>query len=614
MARFVSFLLTLPMLFAVVQIASAETEMQFQLKTVELEKIDALGNPAEDVRSFRIQTSHPVEKITVSIWEASRSTLLDTPYLTTVISGGDTLTSFYLSPGWFDKKLLPNADYYYRVTAYKRGATSDRNNTFGDRFTTSNFAPPFSVLLAEEKKPSNADGTFAEAERDVYVTFSAPAKNVGMKVHRKDTNVLILDYVYPSYLYQPGQKNFALGVVSGLLPNTTYHYVVSGVDALANITTLHEGEFTTSGTYLMFEKFEIAPKTIKAGDTATITWNALGATSCQARTEWAPSDHWKGSKPVSGSEVVTPDRTIDYFLKCSNSRGYEDEINGAVVVNGSVEKSATQRISNVTLENLTTTSVSIRWTTSEPSSDLLYFGTSPEKMTPGGVPGSRTSHSVTRENLKSESMYYYRVEANDSNGAVVKTDTKSFTTPNAPHASNSGTAPEELVVIRNEISASVKDAIQLKKSLKTYKKPLQFFAVDIPTLTAKIDARIAAVNAVASVFAGPDGDEVIEKYNELDSFDGGLLMQAIKLMQRDYAILKNVKSKALKKELADVAALIGESINAGDYEDAHDGLLTFTKEIEKNQKLYLAKNVNKKNQKKLTDALQKLETALRQPE
>jgi hypothetical protein len=63
----------------------------------------------------------------------------------------------------------------------------------------------------------------------------------------------------------------------------------------------------------------IDPSAITEGEEATLTWSATNATSCIA------SSGWSGSRPTSGSEVVTPVSTTTYMLECTGSGGVDSD-------------------------------------------------------------------------------------------------------------------------------------------------------------------------------------------------------------------------------------------------------------------------------------------------
>jgi len=59
--------------------------------------------------------------------------------------------------------------------------------------------------------------------------------------------------------------------------------------------------------------FTAAPLSILEGESSTLTWSAENVTSCTA------SGGWSGTKPLSGTEIVTPLTTTTYTLMCENT-------------------------------------------------------------------------------------------------------------------------------------------------------------------------------------------------------------------------------------------------------------------------------------------------------
>lgn len=58
-----------------------------------------------------------------------------------------------------------------------------------------------------------------------------------------------------------------------------------------------------------------APASVVSGSSAVLTWTSTNATSCTA------TGAWSGTRPVNGSETVTPSATATYSLSCTGTGG-----------------------------------------------------------------------------------------------------------------------------------------------------------------------------------------------------------------------------------------------------------------------------------------------------
>ena len=63
-----------------------------------------------------------------------------------------------------------------------------------------------------------------------------------------------------------------------------------------------------------------APSIIEIGDSSVLSWTATGATSCTAS-----GNGWTGSRPTSGTEVVSPTATRSYTLTCTGPGGSDTD-------------------------------------------------------------------------------------------------------------------------------------------------------------------------------------------------------------------------------------------------------------------------------------------------
>jgi|GEM_PF-3069580 len=211
----------------------------FKISSFRVDKLDALGKATEEERSFAINTSDPFSKLVISLWEAPNTSITQAPYTTATIQGNGTLTSIYVSPGVFDKKLRPNKTYKYLVTAYKYGATEDITTSVEDTFTTSNFAPP-------KSEPITLEGRVYKAGDEPYETLY---RDFGVSYKTSDFTGKLTQtlWVYE----QPGDKliakkdlGFEHSFVSGLKPNTKYSYQYQIIDE-RGVTGKAEGTFET---------------------------------------------------------------------------------------------------------------------------------------------------------------------------------------------------------------------------------------------------------------------------------------------------------------------------------------------------------------------------------
>lgn len=89
-------------------------------------------------------------------------------------------------------------------------------------------------------------------------------------------------------------------------------------------------------------------------------------------------------------------------------------------------------ISAVSAANVLSTSATIRWTTNEPSTSQVQYGTSASYGSATTLdPALTTSHSQTLTGLAANTLYHYRVMSQDASGNVATSGDFTFTTPPA---------------------------------------------------------------------------------------------------------------------------------------------------------------------------------------
>lgn len=171
-------------------------------------------------------------------------------------------------------------------------------------------------------------------------------------------------------------------------------------------------------------KFSSSPTQIDAGESAMLTWVVKDATSVSI-------DQGIGVVGDVGNKEVSPSATTTYTLIASNS-------GGAVAASVVVTVDATSPpdsdttapvITSVLASFVTETSAVIAWTTDEPATSQVEYGTT-------GSYGSTTtldeelvtSHSVSVTGLEGDTAYHFRVKSQDGAGNEAVSTDETFTT------------------------------------------------------------------------------------------------------------------------------------------------------------------------------------------
>lgn len=85
-------------------------------------------------------------------------------------------------------------------------------------------------------------------------------------------------------------------------------------------------------------------------------------------------------------------------------------------------------ISNIQAVDITSTGARITWTTDEPATSVVYYGTTTGYGSSASTPGYTTNHSVELTGLNSETLYHYKVESTDSSDNTAQSGDNTFTT------------------------------------------------------------------------------------------------------------------------------------------------------------------------------------------
>lgn len=197
----------------------------------------------------------------------------------------------------------------------------------------------------------------------------------------------------------------------------------------------------------------IAPPSIVAGNSATLSWTVANATSC--------SSSWAGViAGASGSQSVTPPVTTTYSLTCTGPGGTTGPITTAIIVTPPPDTTPPTAPSGLTASPASTSQINLSWTGSTDSGGSGLAGYKIERCSGSGCSvfvqvalSSATSYSDA--GLSPSTSYTYRVRAYDnalpvnnsgySNTASATTFTPPDTTsPTTPFLSGSPFGPTQI--------------------------------------------------------------------------------------------------------------------------------------------------------------------------
>lgn len=158
---------------------------------------------------------------------------------------------------------------------------------------------------------------------------------------------------------------------------------------------------------------ELTGGTITPGSTANIGFKVSVGSSEAPAADWTIATY-------DGSQLVN----------CTGNLGTS--------ISGVADVLAPQ-LSDPSVTSITSSSVTISWTTNEPSTSTVYYGITNSYGAENGNSSLTTSHSVTLINLAANTTYYYGVASTDTSGNTGRVDENLFTTAAAGLVSSTAT-------------------------------------------------------------------------------------------------------------------------------------------------------------------------------
>lgn len=213
-------------------------------------------------------------------------------------------------------------------------------------------------------------------------------------------------------------------VLTGLSPNTTYHYRVISGNVNGTVPSADQ-IFATSGLPLI--------SNIQAGSItdsgATITWvTDMESTS---QVDYGPTTEYASSTPLDSQPVsvhsvvlsgLTPKSVYNFRVKSTTAGGTSTSANYTFATDGSPS------ISGVQATGITPDSATITWTTDTYSGSQVNYGPTVSYGSQGANAGLVVTHSTRLTGLTPGTEYHYQCVSDNAYGTAVSEDC-TFTTP-----------------------------------------------------------------------------------------------------------------------------------------------------------------------------------------
>ena len=260
----------------------------------------------------------------------------------------------------------------------------------------------------------SGDISTAEAARTVYGSWSAEA----------DTD--------------PRVRGHSI-YLSGLEQGTTYYYRVVSIDALGNEAVSAEYSFTTQEDSTGPEITDVTVSNITTSG-AIVLWTTDEVATSQVEYGTASAAHgaYPWTTPLDPALVMSHGMSIGglapgttYYFRVISVDAFGNEAWSEEYSFATLADTSQPAISGVNAGNITSTGAVITWSTDEPATSQVKYGTTeggPYTVTTPLDPSLVYAHSVALSGLTTDTTYYFRVISRDAYGNEAESDEYSFTT------------------------------------------------------------------------------------------------------------------------------------------------------------------------------------------
>ncbi|TQV72889.1 S8 family serine peptidase [Aliikangiella marina] len=246
-------------------------------------------------------------------------------------------------------------------------------------------------------------------------------------------------------LNNPGECHELL--IDNRSPNTPYEVVVEMTDLIGNGPTasLPKTVTTLPAPDVNPPVILLTPIVIDISDTeATVIW-----TTDEPSTSGVSYNDGENFHVVTDENLVVehsiplvdllPETTYLLTVSSTDGEGNGPTLSGQISFTtlASPDTEAPVFLGSPLIQNITHQSVVIRWETSEPATTMLVIGTSPDDLNQlESKNGMRTFHNLPVTGLQPDTVYYFRVKAQDAAGNIRESEVMSFRTKVRGHQGN----------------------------------------------------------------------------------------------------------------------------------------------------------------------------------
>lgn len=210
--------------------------------------------------------------------------------------------------------------------------------------------------------------------------------------------------------------------LTGLAPDTTYHFRIVAADAAGNAAASPDHTFTTKAVPDRTAPVITNVQAAVTHNSATVTWNTSEPANSKLYYGRAPSTAtWTGLADFVTNHSVTvdgllPNTTYVFWVKGSDAAGNEGISPQSSFTTSPTPDTQAPTIIAPAVTAITQTSASVVWRTDEPTVSCVEYGTTPAYGLVATLQGTRTAHSIALSQLQPGRQYHYLVKATDAAG------------------------------------------------------------------------------------------------------------------------------------------------------------------------------------------------------